>query len=345
MNTKKVVINPEAMDKSLIREMGEILKNGGLVSFPTETVYGLGANALDAEAVSGIFRAKGRPGDNPLIVHLADAKDVATVAREIPEAAEKLFAHFSPGPLTVILKKRPEIPEVVTAGLDTVAVRIPSHPIARELILSSGVPIAAPSSNLSGKPSPTKAEHVIVDMDGRVDAIIDGGECSVGLESTVIDVTGEYPTILRPGGVTPKEISAVLGSVRLDKHILKSVGAAEQPRCPGMKYRHYAPDADVVVFEGEPDKVYEKICEALRTNEKKPVGVLCLGKKDYDADVVLSVGEDSRAYAQKLFDALREFDRLGVKQIFAEFSIDDGFGLAVQNRLYKSAGNHVIHVE
>lgn len=343
MDTKIIKLNPENIDDLLISGMGEIIKNGGLVSFPTETVYGLGANAFSEEACRNIFIAKGRPGDNPLIVHVSDIDEVLTVAREVTEDAKMLFEKFSPGPLTVILKKADKIPDAVTAGLDTVAVRIPSHPIAHALIKKSGVPIAAPSSNRSGKPSPTKAEHVIADMDGRIDAIIDGGSCRVGVESTIIDMTGDVPVVLRPGGVTYGDLKSVLPDVQIDKHILKSLEANEAPKCPGMKYKHYAPDAEVYVVEGK--DVSEKIKECIKENSDKRVGVISLFGREYeDAQFVINVGDNNIDYANRLFDALREFDRQNIDIVFAEFCIEDEYALAVKNRLYKAAANRVIRV-
>lgn len=341
MNT---VILREINDETMA-EMGRIIRNGGLVSFPTETVYGLGANACDDAAVKSIYAAKGRPSDNPLIVHIADAADIGTVAREVPENAKKILEKFAPGPITVILKKQPYIRNTVTAGLDTVAIRIPSHPIARALIRAAGVPIAAPSSNLSGKPSPTRAEHVIHDMNGRIDAIICGGESSVGVESTIVDLTAERPTVLRPGGITLDDLRTVCPDVAADRHILESVAAGEQPKCPGMKYKHYAPDADVTVVEGSREATEKKIKElvACAKADGKTVGVLAMSDIDFGADLKLSSGKNNKEFANRLFDALREFDNQKISVVYAQFCIQDGYGLAVKNRLYKSAGNKIIY--
>lgn len=344
METKIITINPQNLDLASVNTAGRILASGGIVAFPTETVYGLGANALDAEAVGRTFAAKGRPSDNPLIVHLAEKKDIDNIAREIPAFAQRMIDAFMPGPFTIILKKQPHIPDCVTAGLDTVAIRIPSHPVAHALIAASGVPVSAPSANLSGKPSPTEVQHVIDDMAGRVDCIIDGGICNVGVESTVVDASGTYPVILRPGGVTFEQIHAVVPDVQIDKHILKTVSDSETPKCPGMKYRHYAPEADVIVVEGQEEQVQKKISELLTQIHNKKTGVLTMYDNHYDADVILSAGNDNREYAKKLFSALRQFDKLGVDIVFAEFCEQDGYGLAVRNRLYKAAGNHVIKV-
>ncbi len=344
MKTRIEKIIPDNIDMEAIEKMGDIIKNGGLVAFPTETVYGLGADCMNEEAVLSIFKAKGRPSDNPLIVHVADVEQVYEIAREVPDDALELFKHFSPGPITVIMKKKECVPEVVTAGLDTVAVRIPEHPVALELIKKSKAPIAAPSSNRSGKPSPTKAEHVIADMEGRIDAIIDGGECRVGVESTVIDVTGSVPTILRPGGITKEDIKKVLPDVVIDKHVLKSVEVDESPKCPGMKYKHYAPDAEVFVVEGNEGRVYEKITECITNEKNKRIGVISQNGREYNAELVLDAGRDNVEYANKLFDYLREFDKHDIDIVFAEFSIEDEHALAVKNRLYKSAANRVIRV-
>lgn len=329
---------------SEIEEAGRIIKGGGLVAFPTETVYGLGASAYDVDAAKKIYEAKGRPSDNPLIVHIYDKSQIHDIAQYVPEAAKTAIDAFMPGPLTIILKKQPKIPNEVTAGLDTVAIRCPGNETARKLIKSSGVPIAAPSANLSGKPSPTKAKHVIADMSGRIDAIIDGGDCVVGVESTIVDFTAESPVILRPGGVTYDDFKSIGIAVEIDKNILQSISADEVPKCPGTKYKHYSPDAQVVVVEGEADSVHKKIKELLAKNSGKIAGVLTMDDADYDNAVILSAGATNKEYAKNLFWALREFDELGVEIIFAEFCEKDGFGLAVKNRLYKAAAQRVIHV-
>ena len=324
-------------DDNEIAEAGEILRNGGLVAFPTETVYGLGASAFDSDAAKKIYAAKGRPSDNPLIVHICDKGQIKDIAEEIPESAKKVIDNFMPGPVTIILKKKSVVPNDVTAGLDTVAIRFPLHETAQKLIKAAGVPIAAPSANLSGKPSPTKAKHVVKDMTGRIDAIIDGGECNVGVESTIVDFTGEKPVILRPGGVTYDDLKGIGLDVEIDKNILHSIAADEVPKCPGMKYKHYAPNAEVTVVEGEKDAVQSKIKELLEQTEGKVTGVLTMYGAVYDKAVMLSAGSTNKEYAKNLFAALREFDELGVEVVFAEFSEKDGYGLAVKNRLYKAA--------
>lgn len=342
MQTQIVKIDNENVDEQKIKELGMILRRGGLVAFPTETVYGLGANALNETAVRKIFEAKGRPGDNPLIVHFANADDVGMVCH-VTDNARKLFSAFSPGPLTVILKKKDCLGSAVTAGLDTVAVRIPVNKTARALIEAAKCPIAAPSANLSGKPSPTTAKDVIDDMMGRIDAVIDGIDCDVGVESTVVDMTGDTPVILRPGAVTLSDIQSIFPNASVDKHVIEVVGDNETPKSPGMKYKHYAPDAEVYVVEGKPDEIKKKIDTLLRENKDKRRGVLTMGA-DYAADIVICAGANNKEYAKNLFRSLREFDRNGAEIVYAEFVDDDGYGLAVKNRLYKSAGYKIIHV-
>ncbi len=344
METKIIQIDEENIDAAQMAEMGAVIAGGGLVAFPTETVYGLGANALDERAVGRIFAAKGRPADNPLIVHVADLAGTERIVREIPTAAAALFAAFSPGPLTVIMPKAPGLNGAVTAGLDTVAVRIPAHKTAQALIRAAGVPIAAPSGNLSGKPSPTKPEHILQDMNGRADAIILGGDCAVGVESTVVDVTGPVPVILRPGGITRQMMEAVAGPVEIDRHVLEDVQEQDRPKCPGMKYKHYAPDAEVTVVAGALSAVREKIKALLQDQSGKKTGVLAYAGGTYPADMVLSAGRNNQDYAKNLFGALRAFDQAGIEVVFAEFCGDAGFGLAVRNRLYKSAAGRVINV-
>ena len=331
-------------EENEINEAGKIIRNGGLVAFPTETVYGLGASAFDADAAKKIYAAKGRPSDNPLIVHICDKSQINDIAAEIPNAAQIVIEKFMPGPVTIILKKKPVVPDDVTAGLDTVAIRFPAHETAQRLIAAAGVPIAAPSANLSGKPSPTKAKHVIKDMTGRIDAIIDGGDCNVGVESTIVDFTGERPVILRPGGVTYDDLKAQGIDIEIDKNILQSIAPDEVPKCPGMKYKHYAPNAEVTVVEGEMKAVQQKIKELLNETKGKIAGVLTMYGADYDNAVILSAGSTNKEYAKNLFSAMREFDELGVEVVFAEFSEKDSYGLAVKNRLYKAAAQRVIHV-
>ena len=331
-------------DDNSISEAGKILKDGGLVAFPTETVYGLGANALLEDSVKKIYEAKGRPSDNPLIVHISDISEIDTLAVEINDNARALIESFMPGPFTVILKKSGIVPDSVTAGMNTVAIRFPENETAQRLIKSAGVPIAAPSANLSGKPSPTKAVHVIDDMNGRIDGIIDGEDCDVGVESTIVDASQENPVLFRPGGVSYEEICKIVPKTRIDEHILNSLGENEKPLCPGMKYKHYAPEAEVTVVEGDMCQVKKKIDELLKENSDKICGVLTMSENAYDSAVILSGGNTNRIYAKTLFSNLREFDRLSVEVVFAEFESRDGYGLAIRNRLYKAAAHRVIKV-
>lgn len=331
-------------DDNSINEAGKILKDGGLVAFPTETVYGLGANALYEDSVKKIYEAKGRPSDNPLIVHIADIDEINRLTVEINENAKALIDAFMPGPFTVILKKSSIVPDTVTAGMDTVAVRFPENETAQRLIRSAGVPIAAPSANLSGKPSPTKAVHVIEDMRGRIDAIIDGENCEVGVESTIVDASGDCPVLLRPGGISYEALCEVVPGTRIDEHILNSLSEGEKPLCPGMKYKHYSPDAEVFVVEGDMKAVKKKTDELLKENSDKVCGVLTMSENAYDSAIILSGGTTNKQYAKLLFSNLREFDRLGVEVVFAEFESRDGYGLAIRNRLYKAAAHKVIKV-
>ena len=342
MNTKIYKITDPA--DPAFEELGEIIRNGGLVSFPTETVYGLGANAYDSNAALKVFAAKSRPADNPLIVHINSIDDLPNVATDIPKEAIRLFSEFSPGPLTIILKKNPKIGDNITAGLNTVAVRIPKHSLARALINAAKVPIAAPSSNLSGRPSPTRAQHVINDMYGRIDAIIDGGNCSVGVESTVIELSKGTVNILRPGGITLSQLKQAAGNVLIDKHVTQMVADSETPKSPGMKYKHYAPDADVTVISGEKKAASEKIKELISKQKGIPTGVMCYDGFTFDCEAVLYMGTDNRVYAERLFDTLRHFDELKIQKVFAQFSDDPDFGLAVKNRLFKAAGGDIIQV-
>ena len=331
----------------------KLLREGSLVAFPTETVYGLGANALDSEAVAGIFAAKGRPSDNPLIVHISDRRGLNALVREVPDIADRLMAAFWPGALTLVFFRSPAVPDLVTAGLDTVAVRMPVHPVALSLIGLAGVPIAAPSANRSGRPSPTTAAHVLEDMDGRIPLILDGGVCAVGVESTVLDVTASPPMILRPGGVTREMIEAVIGPIAVDPALM---GLTEKPRSPGMKYTHYAPSAPMTLYEGDPESVSERVMEDAKrlSLEGKRVGVLCSeewrqvwmnGTQAPGLVLPIAVGsrETPGTAASGIFSALREFDTVGVDVILAEGVVESGIGHAVMNRLRKAAGGHIVH--
>lgn len=339
-------MSEESIDEEAIRRAGLILKTGGLVAFPTETVYGLGGNAYDPDAARKIYEAKGRPSDNPLIVHIAKAEDLNAVARDIPDLAWTLAENFWPGPLTMILPKREDLPNETTGGLDTVAVRFPSNRIACALIEAAGGFVAAPSANLSGRPSTTKAEHVIHDMDGRIEMIIDGGECRIGLESTIIDLTEEKPVILRPGYYNIQNISEVAGEVLADKNI--GMKKDLPPKAPGMKYRHYAPRAELILVEGEAASVAKRInefvSEAAKTGKKAAVICSEETKELYDCPNVYCLGsfEEEEQIAHHLFDVLRETDDALVDVIYSEAFDTPNIGRAIMNRLQKAAGNHII---
>lgn len=327
----EVIRNPAADD---IRRAGEIIKSGRLVAFPTETVYGLGANALDADAAKKIYAAKGRPSDNPLIIHLADASDAVEYAHTIP-AFDLLAKRFMPGPLTVILPKRDNIPNEVTGGLNSVAIRVPVHPTANALIRAAGVPIAAPSANISGRPSPTRTEHVVRDMNGRIDMIIGGGDCDVGVESTIISLATETPCVLRPGKITVEELKEVIPNVILSSAVMGKYEGA--PLSPGMRYKHYSPCASVIVLEGD----YNKIVEFL--SDKPYAGKLCFeGDTEIKAmpnALVCGSEENAESQAKLLFALLREFDeKPEIKEIYARMPQSRGVGLAVFNRLIRAAG-------
>lgn len=316
---------------------GEIIARGGLVAFPTETVYGLGANALNPDAVKKIFQAKGRPGDNPLIVHIAKKEDIVPLVKKVTEKARALMDAFFPAPLTIILPKSDLIDKCVSGGLDTVAVRMPENETARRLIEASGCPIAAPSANTSGLPSPTKAEYVIDDMNGKIDAIIDGGDCKFGVESTVITLAGDTPTILRPGAVTKEMLEAVIGEVSVDRAVLEGMGNDEKAASPGMKYKHYAPKAKVIIVDADKEG-YEKF-----VNSRKDAFALCFDEDNIKIPKLTYGSEkDDFSQARELFDALRKLDRLNAKKVYAHIPKKDGVGMAVYNRLIRAAAFNVI---
>lgn len=322
-----------------IKEAAAFIQKGEVVAFPTETVYGLGGQVKLDSAVEKIFQAKGRPSDNPLIVHIADKEDIEELAHSIPAYARDLIDAFWPGPLTIVVpKKKGVLSELVTAGLDTVAIRMPDHPAALALIKEAGVPVAAPSANRSGKPSPTTAKHVLDDLSGRISGVLDGGETGVGLESTVVDCTGLFPVVLRPGGVTQADIESITGKAETNAS-LKS--EEEAPKAPGMKYTHYAPEAPVYLIEGTPEAIQKKVDE-WRAGGKK-VGVLTTeeNEKHYLADTVITCGRRSQleSVAKELYGALRSFDKQPVDVILAESFPKDGVGEAIMNRLEKAAGN------
>lgn len=350
MKTIIRVIQKDTME-AVTAEAAEIWKRGGLVAFPTETVYGLGGNGLDPEASKKIYAAKGRPSDNPLILHIADRKQAEGLASDISEAGRLLMERFWPGPLTLIFPKAKNIPLETTGGLETVAIRMPSHPVAQALLRKAGLPIAAPSANLSGRPSPTLARDVKEDMDGRIDMIVDGGEVGIGVESTIVDVTGEVPTILRPGYITEEMLRDVVGRVAVDPAVAGSVGAEVKPKAPGMKYRHYAPKAPMVLVEGSCDAVAEALNRVLEKAERdgKKIGILASEEnaRQYRGGVVKVVGSHKNldCVAHNLYRVLREFDREEVEMIYSECFGGQAFGQAVMNRLKKAAGQHVIRAE
>jgi L-threonylcarbamoyladenylate synthase len=348
LETKVSYLDEKNIDQGIIEEAGAILRAGGLVAFPTETVYGLGANALDGTAVRKIFEAKGRPQDNPLIVHISDFDELEPLVAEVPAIARKLMDRFWPGPMTIIFKRSAVIPDETSAGLDSVGVRMPSNPIARALIKAAGVPVAAPSANISGRPSPTEVDSCIEDLSGKVDMIIGGEKCEVGVESSVIDVTEYPPCILRPGGITLEMFRTVDENIYIDPSILKKPEADFRPKAPGMKYRHYAPKAPVRIVQGEPEKVIALINEMVQNyiNEGKKVGIIATDetKDRYRGGVVVSLGSrrDMDSVTRNLFETLRSFDSEGVSLILSESFEETGKGIAVMNRLKKAAGFDII---
>lgn len=340
-------VDVNKIDEGVIHEASEILKKGGLVAFPTETVYGLGADALNEQASAKIYIAKGRPSDNPLIVHISNKEQLYKVAKKVPVNAEKLMDKFWPGPLTMILKKSEMVPDGTTGGLDTVAVRMPAHPVALKLIEDSKIMIAAPSANTSGRPSPTLSAHVEEDLCGKIDMIIDGGEVGIGIESTIIDMTSDIPVILRPGYITKEMLEQVLGNVDIDKAVMNPVSQDVRPKAPGMKYRHYAPSADLIIFNGNMDDVIRRINEetSKSINNGKSVGIIASKetKDKYKTGLVLDIGtrQDEATIAHNLYGVLREFDTAHVDIIYGETFNESGFGQAIMNRLLKAAGYHV----
>lgn len=348
MNTEVFFLDENNIDFDIIDKAAGIIRNNGTVVFPTETVYGLGANALSGEAVKGIFTAKGRPNDNPLIAHVSSINMLLyLIGSPLNEGAGMLIEKYWPGPLTLIFKKSGKVPDEVTAGLDTIAVRMPDNRIALEFIERSGLPIAAPSANISGKPSPTTPEHVISDMKGKVNMILCGGKSRVGVESTILDMTGEVPVLLRPGGLTLEELESVLGTVRVSS---EKVGDNEVPKAPGMKYTHYAPNADMVIVKGKLDSIKKKIQELVTEYSAKgmKVGVLVSDETSgyYKDCRVLSLGSrsDVSIIASNIFEKLREFDKIDVDIIIAEAFDESHMGMAVMNRMKKAAGFHIIEV-
>lgn len=350
MKIMKTII--EKIDKNqknadIIREAGRILKEGGLVAFPTETVYGLGADALNEDAAKKIYAAKGRPSDNPLIIHITNMKALDKIVSEVPEKAVKVAEKYWPGPLTMIFNKSDIVPYGTTGGLDTVAVRMPVDEIAREVIDAGGGYIAAPSANTSGRPSPTTAQHVAEDLTGRVDMIVDGGAVEIGVESTILDVTVEPPMILRPGAITKEMFEEVIGEVTVDRTLIRP-DSKQVPKAPGMKYRHYAPKGQLTLVEGDRDKVIAKINELVKEKEEEGHKVGVIGTDEtldsYHADILRSIGSRQKpeTVAANLYRILREFDDLECDYMYSESFFEQGLGNAIMNRMLKAAGYHLI---
>lgn len=349
METKVITVDHKAMDEDVLQEAGRIIREGGLVAFPTETVYGLGGDALNKESSKKIYEAKGRPSDNPLIVHICNMEDLKPIVEEIPEEVERLAEAFWPGPLTIIMKKSSLVPGETTGGLDTVAVRMPSHPVALKFIECAGGYVAAPSANVSGRPSPTKAKYVIEDMTGRIDMILDGDGIDIGLESTIVDMTGEKPEILRPGYITKDMLEKVLGEVGVDQTIL-DINCTDAPKAPGMRYRHYAPKGQLTIVEGKAEVTIEKINELTKEAHAKREKVGIIGTEEtkhrYLGDSIKSVGKrsDEDSIARTLYTILREFDDENVTVIYSESFSECAMGQAIMNRLLKAAGHQIIYV-
>ncbi|MCR5655078.1 MAG: threonylcarbamoyl-AMP synthase [Lachnospiraceae bacterium] len=349
METEWVKPQDGTIPAEKIKQAGDVIKRGGLVAFPTETVYGLGGDGLNPASSKKIYAAKGRPSDNPLIIHVTGREALPYIVKEIPESAEELIAHFWPGPLTIILKKNDRVPYETTGGLDTVAVRCPSDPVARAFIDAAGGYVAAPSANTSGRPSPTEAKWVYEDMKGRIEMLLDGGSSEIGLESTIVDLTEEPPVILRPGYYTAEDLSEVLGRVDTDRTIL-SADSGVAPKAPGMKYRHYAPKGDLTIVSGETEAVVSYINEETKRlgAQGKRIGVIATAETiaRYEADIKKNVGDrnDPASVARTLYRVLREFDDEEADIIFSEAFSSAGLGQAVMNRLLKAAGHKVTKV-
>ena len=346
-------VSAEPMNMDYIKEASEILKNGGLVAFPTETVYGLGGDATDKEASRKIYAAKGRPSDNPLIVHIAKFSQLEDISKDLPENAKKLADAFWPGPLTMVVNKNNVIPYETTGGLDTVAVRMPNNPVALALIEESGCMIAAPSANTSGRPSPTKASHVYEDLSGKIEAILDGGSVDIGLESTIVDLTEDVVTILRPGYINMDMLREVVGEVRMDPGIVyndKGTTSGARPKAPGMRYKHYAPKGDLTIISGEEDIVVATINQMTKEalDKGQRVGIIATSESAdrYKDGQVLIIGDraDEGSIAHNLYDILRQFDEIGVDVIYSESFATPKMGQAIMNRLLKAAGQKTIEV-
>ncbi len=352
METRVIPVDREHLQSEDFAEAAQLLRDGELVAFPTETVYGLGGDALDPDASRRIYAAKGRPSDNPLIVHIADTDALPVLAEEIPQSAWELADRFWPGPLTIILRKKEIVPDATTGGLQTVAIRMPSDPVAAMLIRVSGVYIAAPSANASGRPSPTCAEHVYEDLKGRIPMILDGGSVPIGLESTIVDLTGETPLVLRPGFITIEQLREVLPTVEYDPAVVKRVkDETIVARAPGMRYRHYAPKGELTIFEGDLDRVVARVQKEAEAKLAEGYRVAVLASEEtkdrYHGLTVRSVGdrEEEASVAAHLFGTLREFDSMGAEYIFGESFPEAGVGQAVMNRLMKAAGYRIVAVE
>lgn len=349
MDTKVVYMDEAQLDEQVLKEAGALIKQGELVAFPTETVYGLGGDALREDSARKIYAAKGRPSDNPLIIHIAKWEDITYICKDIPEAARKLADAFWPGPLTMILRKKDVVPLATTGGLNTVAVRLPSHGVARAFIEAAGGYVAAPSANVSGRPSPTLAKYVYEDMEGKIPLIIDGGPVGIGVESTIVDLTEETPVILRPGYITHEMIQSVIGSVEDDVTMMESLRDVA-PKAPGMKYRHYAPKGNLTIVSGDTEKVIAYINRACReaAAEGRRTGVLCTSetKEHYKADCVKCVGSraEESTVAQGLYQMLRECDDENLEVLFSESFPAEGIGQAIMNRLLKAAGHQMIQL-
>ena len=344
-----VSMSAESLDMEALEKAGNILQEGGLVAFPTETVYGLGGNALDPQASMKIYAAKGRPSDNPLIVHIADLDKWPAIVREIPEKARILADKYWPGPLTMIMPKTDLVPRETTGGLDSVAVRFPSDPIAQQLIVAAGGYVAAPSANTSGRPSPTTAQHVAEDLGDTIDMIIDGGAVGIGLESTIVDFTEEVPVVLRPGYISLEMLQELLGDVRMDKGLLIQ-DSKVRPKAPGMKYRHYAPRAELTIIEGSSDAVISYINDRAAEAEasQKQIGIIATEESlsSYRSGIIKNIGsrEEEETIAHNLYEVLREFDQCDVEAIYSEAFYTPRIGQAIMNRLLKAAGHKVVHL-
>ena len=349
MKAEIVAMTADAIDHAALARGGEILKQGGLVAFPTETVYGLGGNALDPMASKKIYAAKGRPSDNPLIVHIADLNALAPIVKKVPEKAKILAEKFWPGPLTMIFEKSDLVPLETTGGLNSVAVRFPSDPIAAELILQAGGYVAAPSANTSGRPSPTTAQHVEEDLGDAIEMIIDGGPVGIGLESTIVDFTEDVPVVLRPGYISLEMLQEVLGDVRMDKGLIKP-DSKVHPKAPGMKYRHYAPKADLAIVEGPTEEVINAINQFVKEDQANGLQAGIIATEEtisrYPCGTVKCIGsrEAEETIAHNLYEVLREFDQCQVRKIYSEAFYTPKMGQAIMNRLLKAAGHKIINI-